>query len=127
MVFSRMDDLLFLDDSTRDILDQSEGNSTTTPSFDKSVLWPGIEAIFTINELRMQHGIALLRSGTYQVGQPLPFFEVSGANNPALGDSSRLLKVIRRRIALFGAEYSIHPTIFMLCQTHIVYIHVGLG
>ena len=75
VVVTGVDDLLFLHLSMGDVIDECPTDTATGARIDEAILRTGIESIFPIHELRMQHDIALL-TPRLQVGQTFPRLQV---------------------------------------------------
>ena len=83
VVFALIDNLLFLDLGVGNVIDESPADTTARTCIDETILRTGIEGIFTIYKLWMEHHVTLLRLGL-QIGQAIPGLQVLRA-----GDGSR--------------------------------------
>ena len=75
MVMTGVDDLLLFHLGVGDVVHQCPADTTTRTCIDEAILRTGIEGIFAVDELRMQHHITLLALGS-QVRQALPGLQV---------------------------------------------------
>ncbi len=71
MIITLVDNLLFLHLSMGYVVHQRPADTTTAAGINKAILRTGIEGIFAIYKLRVQHYVALLALGL-QVGQAFP-------------------------------------------------------
>ena len=78
-----VDDFLLSHLGVGDVIDQCPSDATAGTRVDETILRTGVEGIFSIDELRVQHHVALL-AAAFQVRQALPVDQILGA-----GDSSR--------------------------------------
>ena len=118
VVFALVDNRLFLNLSVRDVIHQCPADASTATSVDKTILRTGVEGVFTIHKLRVQHHITLLTLG-FQVGQSVPGFQVLGTGDASSGCGSTQVARLRVVVTL-STEHAVYPTILMLCQSHII-------
>ena len=100
------------------VIYQSPADATAAAGVDEAILRTGIESIFPIDELRMEHHVTLLRL-RLQVGQPVPRLEVFSAGNTSSGSGCREIAGLFVIMTL-GTEYTVNPAVFMLCDAHVV-------
>ena len=78
----------------------------------------------------MQDHVALLRRLRFQIGQPLPRFQILRANDAALRDGRRKIAARGLRVFPLGAEQSVNPAVFVPHEPHVIDVDVrivGLG
>ena len=71
VIVAPVDNLLFLHLGMGYVVHQRPADTTTAAGINKAILRTGIEGIFAIYKLRVQHYVALLALGL-QVGQAFP-------------------------------------------------------
>ena len=118
VVFAFVDNLLFLDFSMGDVVDQCPANAATRTRIDKAILRTGIEGILAIHKFRVQHDVALLRL-CLQVGQAVPRLQVLGTCNTGRCRCGTEIARLRVVVAL-STEDTINPAVFMGGETHVV-------
>ena len=116
--------LFFPDHGIRNVIDQCPADSAATAGVDETVLRTGVQRIFSIDELRMKHYIALLRGGP-NVGQTLPSDQVVRAGYGRCGYRGRKVAGPAPVFPL-GAEYAVDPAVFVGCESHVVNVHVRI-
>ena len=60
VIFALVDDGFFLDLSVGDVIHQCPADTSAATSIDKTILRTGIESVFSVYELRVQHHVSLL-------------------------------------------------------------------
>ncbi len=118
VIVAGIDNLLLLHLRMGDIVYQGPANAATRTGIDKSILRTGVEGILAIDELRMQHYVALLRL-RLQIGQTLPSLQVLGTCDTC-GSSSSTEVAWLRVIVTLGTEHAINPAILVPSDTHII-------
>ena len=101
-----------------DVVDERPSDAATRAGVDEPVLRTRVKRILTIDELRVEHHIALL-TARLEVGQPLPVDKVLGPGDGRRGRSRRKVGWLTVVVPL-GAEHAIDPPILMLRDAHIV-------
>lgn len=98
---------------------QSQTDAAAGARLDEIILRPGIEGVLAIDELRMQHAIALVgrRRGT-QVVEPFPVDQVLGAHDASVRPRSGEIR--RSGILALAAEHAVQPAVLMLGDPHVV-------
>ena len=112
-----------------DVVYQRPSYSSPVSGINEIILRTGVEGIFPVHKLGMQHHIALL-ARCFQVGQPFPVHQVACTYDSRL--CHRCRQVARRCSAVmaFAAKDAINPSVLMGGETHVVHIgfrriHVG--
>ena len=101
-----------------DVVDECPSDASTGTRVDEAVLRTGIEGIFAIDELRMEHNVTLLRLGL-QVWQTIPGLQVLRAGDGSGSSSSREISRLRVVVTL-GTEHAIDPAVLVLRDTHVI-------
>lgn len=108
-----------------DVVDERPADAAAVAGVDEAVLRTGVERVFAVDELRVEHHVALL-SGAFQVGEAFPVFEVLRAGDACGGDRCR--EVVRgREVLALGAEDAVNPPVLVGRQAHVVDIRVGIA
>ena len=84
VIFTVVENDFLVDDGTLDARGQSPADAAALPRLDEVVLRAGIEGVLAFDEFRVENDVALLRRFGFEVGQPLPGLQVSGAGKAAL-------------------------------------------
>ena len=123
VVEAPVDDFLLLDDGVLHAVHQGPAYSAAVARVDEAVLRAGIEGIFSVHELRMQHHVALL-AGALDVRQALPVHQILGAGHAGGRRGGRQVSLRVMVFALY-AEDAVNPAVLMGGEAHVV--HVGGG
>ena len=119
MIDALVDDhLLARDLSVRDVVDQRPADAAALARVDKRVLRARVESVMAIDELGVQHHVALLALA-FEVGQALPCHQVLGAGDAAGGGRRREVAGLAVVVAL-DTEESVDPAILVLGQAHVI-------
>ena len=105
MVLAVVEDDFLVDHGLLDTRRQSPADAAALAGLDEVVLRAGVEGIFSIDKLGVQHHVALLRRFALEVGEPLP----------------------RCGILALGAEEAVDPAVFVLHKPHVIDINVRVG
>ena len=119
MINTFADDLLLVDDSMCDIIAESEADSSAASGLNETIHRTGVEGIFSVYELWVQHYIPLLALGD-EVGQAFPVFKVPAAYDSCCCNGRGEVSCGCVRIFAFRAEDTVYPSVLVFCQTHIV-------
>ena len=118
VVVAGVDDFFVLHLSMGDVVDQCPADAATAARIDETILRTGVEGVFAIDELRVQHNVALLRL-RLQVGQTIPGLQVLGARNACRSGCRR--EVARLCVVVtLGTEHTVDPAVLMLRDAHVV-------
>ena len=118
VVVAGVDDFFVLHLSMGDVVDQCPTDAATAARIDETILRTGVEGVFAIDELRVQHNVALLRL-RLQVGQTIPSLQVLGARNACRSGCRR--EVARLCVVVtLGTEHTVDPSVLMLRDAHVV-------
>ena len=74
----------------------------------------------------MQHDVALLGGWGLDIGQALPFFQIPGAHQTALGHGAGLIGGLGLRVAPLGAKEAVHPAVLVIHEAHVVDVRVWI-
>ena len=118
-----VDDLFLCNDGIFHVIYQRPANSASVSGVDKAVLRAGVQGIFPVNELRVQHHVALLASAA-DIAQALPVHKVLGTGHAGSGRCGREVSRCRMVFPLH-AEDPVNPAVFVGGQAHVV--HIGGG
>ena len=119
MVVAGVDDLFLFHLRVRDVVDEGPSDAAPRAGVDETILRAGVEGVFPVHELGVQHDVALLRGG-FQVGQTLPADKIAGAGDAAGGDGRGQGAGRSRRILALHAEQAVDPAILVARQPHVI-------
>ena len=122
---TEVDDLLFLDLSVRDVVNECPADTATAAGVDETILRTGVESVLAIDKLRMEHDVALLAL-RLEVGQTVPVDEVFRAGDSSRSGSCREVTGVRIVVTL-STEDAIDPAVLMGGETHVVDVRSGNG
>ena len=118
MIVSGIDDGLFFHFGMLDVVNESPADATARTSIYESVLRTCIEGILAIHKLRMEHHIALLRTGL-EIWQAIPCLEVLCACYACCGSGCREVSGLRVVMTLC-TKHTIYPSVLVLGEAHVI-------
>ena len=107
MIVTGIDDLFVLDDRIFHAVHERPAYAAAVSGIDESVLGAGIESVFPVDELGVQHDIALLAGGD-DVGETFPGAQVLCARYACGCDGGRKVAGRSRRILALYAEHVVN-------------------
>ena len=121
MVNSSADDFFLINYCMFDIVAETKSDSAAASCFNETIHRACVECIFAVYKFRMKNYISLLRRmKCFQIIKALPCLKVFCSYDTCFCNCCRQIRICF--ILALGAEYTIDPSIFMFCQTHVIYI-----
>ena len=123
---TQVDDLLLPDHGAVHGIHQRPADAAAVARIDEAVLRTGIEGIFPVHELRMQHHVALLAAAD-NVRQAVPVDKILRPHDAGTSHGRREIALRRGRILALHAEDAVHPAVLVRGQAHVIDIRRRLA